>query len=209
MTWVGYATALGYWDATRLGAGTPPLPIFFIVPAVGLVAFMARSAFGGRLAGGLPAAVFISLESFRIIVELFLHQLWIDGLVPRMLTFEGANFDIVIGASAPFIAWLVSSRRISRPLAIGWNVVGIVMLLNVIVRSVLTTPGPTHVITGELANRAITMFPYTFIPAFLAPLAMLLHVLSIRSLLRAEWTTPSSSAARQRPVRGEHSPRRS
>lgn len=193
--WVGYATALGYWGASRLGTGAPPLPVFFIVPAVGIVLFMARSSFGGRLAAGLPAAAFMGLESFRIVVELFLYQLWLEGLVPKMLTFEGANFDIVIGASAPFVAWLVSTRRMGRRVAIGWNVVGILMLLNVIVRSVLTTPGPTHLITSDLANRAITHFPYTFIPAFLAPLAMLLHVLSIRSRARSESTDSSSPTA--------------
>jgi hypothetical protein len=207
LTWVGYATAMGYWGAGRLGSGTPPLPVVFIVPAVGLVLFMARSSFGGRLAGGLPASVFIGLESFRIVVELFLQQLWLEGLVPKMLTFEGANFDIVIGASAPFVAWLVSTRRIGRRVAIGWNVVGILMLLNVIVRSVLTTPGPTHLITSDLANRAITQFPYTFIPAFLAPLAMLLHVLSLRALARDESTDPLPSATALPIANGAHATR--
>jgi hypothetical protein len=197
---------MGYAGAGHLGSGTPPLPVFFIVPAVGLVIFAARSSFGGRLAGGLPAAVFIGLESFRSVVELFLHQLWLEGMVPKMLTFEGANFDIVIGASAPFVAWLVSRRRIGRRIAVGWNVIGILMLLNVTVRSVLTTPGPTHWITSDLANRAITQFPYTFIPAFLAPLAMLLHVLSIRALAQAESTAPSSSAVAH-VIDGAHSPR--
>lgn len=207
LTWVGYATAMGYWGASRLGSGTPPLPVFFIVPAVGLVLFMARSSFGGRLAGGLPAPVFLGLESFRIVVELFLHQLWLEGLVPRMLTFEGANFDIVIGASAPLIAWLISNRHIGRRVGIAWSVAGILMLLNVIVRSVLTTPGPTHLITSDLANRAVTQFPYTFIPAFLAPLAMLLHVLSIRALIRADYINPVSTGAAIHVDDGAHSPR--
>jgi hypothetical protein len=202
LTWVAYATAMGYWGAR--GTGTPLLPVFFMVPAVCLVLFMARSSLGGRLAGGLPAAVFIALESFRIVIELFLHQLWLEGLVPKMLTFEGANFDIVIGASAPFIAWLVSTRRIGRRVAIGWNVAGILMLLNAIARSVLTTPGPTHLMTGDLANRAITQFPYTFIPAFFAPLAMLLHVLSIRSLARGESANPPSPHADMRATVTQH-----
>jgi uncharacterized membrane protein YhaH (DUF805 family) len=208
LTWVGYATAMGYWGAGRLGSGIPPLPVFLVGPAVGLVLFMARSSFGGRLAGGIPVSVFIGLESFRIVVELFLHQLWLEGLVPRMLTFEGANFDIVIGASAPLVAWLVSTRRIGRRAGIAWSVAGILMLLNVIVRSVLTTPGPTHLITSDLANRAITQFPFTFIPAFLAPLAMLLHVLSIRALTRAEYINPLSSRATVHVEDGAHSPRR-
>ena len=208
LTWIGYATAMGYWGAGRSGSGTPPLPVLFIVPAVVLVLFMVRSSFAGRLAGGLPPSVFIGLESFRIVVELFLHQLWLEGLVPRMLTFEGANFDIVIGASAPLIAWLLSSRRIGRRVGIAWSVAGILVLLNVIVRSVLTTPGPTHLITSDLANRAVTQFPYTFIPAFLAPLAMLLHVLSIRALIRAEYVTPLSEGAAIHVVDGAHSPRK-
>jgi hypothetical protein len=169
---------------------------------------MARSPFGGRLAAGLPASVFIGLESFRIVVELFLHQLWLDGLVPKMMTFEGANFDIVIGASAPIVAWLLATRRIAHRVALVWSVIGILMLLNVIVRSVLTTPGPTHLITSDLANRAITLFPYTFIPAFLAPLAMLLHVLSIRSLLRTASTDTVALPATRDVINGPSTLRR-
>jgi hypothetical protein len=185
MAWIAYATGMGYWGSGHLSAGLPPLPLLLMMPAVGLALFLTRSSYGGRLAASLPAFIFIGLESFRIVVELFLHQLWLDGLVPRMMTFEGANFDVVIGASAPIIAWLLATQRIGRRVALVWSVVGILMLVNVIVRSVLTTPGPTHLITSDFANRAVTLFPYTFIPPFLAPLAMILHVLSIRSLLRA------------------------
>jgi hypothetical protein len=195
MTWIAYATAMGYWGPNRFGSGSPPLPLLLTIPAVVLVLFMARSVYGGRLAAGLPAAAFIGLESFRVVVEIFLHQLWLDGLVPRMMTFEGANVDIIIGASAPVIAWLLATRRIGPRMALVWNGAGILTLLNVIVRSVLTTPGPTHLLTSDLANRAVTLFPYTFIPAFLAPLAMLLHVLSIRSLTRAYLTLSAPSAA--------------
>jgi hypothetical protein len=38
-------------------------------------------------------------------------------------------------------------------------------------------------IHGDVPNLAIGTFPYTFIAGFLAPLALLLHVLSIRHLL--------------------------
>src|ERR1700757_2697996 len=31
----------------------------------------------------------------------FLHQLWIDGLVPKMLTFASANVDIYWSVNAP------------------------------------------------------------------------------------------------------------
>jgi hypothetical protein len=80
------------------------------------------------------------------------------------------------------IDFLGATKRLAPRSAIAWNVLGIIMVANVVVRSVLTTPGPTYLINTETANQAVTRFPYTFIPGFLAPLAVLLHVLAIRGL---------------------------
>ena len=62
------------------------------------------------------------------------------------------------------------------------RVVGLIALANVIVRSALTSPGPLHLLDAEVVNRAIGTFPYTFIAGFLAPLAVTLHVLALRSI---------------------------
>jgi hypothetical protein len=180
--WVGYATVLGSLGPRLLAAGAPPLPMLLALPAVGLVMFCTRSRFGERLAGAIPAYVLMGLQAFRIVVELTLHELSAIGLVPRMLTYEGANFDVVIGLSAPLAAWLLATKRLAPRGAIAWNLIGIVMVANVVVRSILTTPGPTHLIDTEIANQAVTLFPYTFIPGLLAPLAVVLHVLAIRGL---------------------------
>jgi hypothetical protein len=180
--WVGYATVLGYFGPRFLPTGVPPLPMLLALPAVGLVMFFTRSRFGERLADAIPAYVLMGLQSFRIVVEFFLHELSANGLVPKMLTYEGANFDVLIGLSAPVVAWLQATKRLAPRGAIAWNLIGIAMVANVVVRSILTTPGPTHLIDSEIANQAVTLFPYTFIPGFLAPLAVLLHVLAIRGL---------------------------
>jgi hypothetical protein len=124
----------------------------------------------------------MGMESFRLVVEVFLHQLWLDGQLPKMLTYQGANFDILIGISAPIVAWLLASRRITDRMALAWNVIGIVMLANVAVRAVLTTQGPLHLILTEVPNTAIGTFPYTYIPGLMVPLALVMHVLSIRAL---------------------------
>jgi hypothetical protein len=44
-------------------------------------------------------------------VELLLHRLHLDGLAPRIVTYQGGNMDIWIGLSAPLIAW---SRTLIR-----------------------------------------------------------------------------------------------
>ena len=62
----------------------------------------------------------------------------------------------------------------------GWNVLGLLSLANAAASAVLT--GPLKLISTEVPNLAMGMFPYTFIPGFLAPLAITLHVLAIRAI---------------------------
>jgi hypothetical protein len=99
-----------------------------------------------------------------------------------MLTYEGSNFDILAGLSAPVIAWLIANGRLSSRLALAWNVFGLMLLANIVLRAILTTPALQALVT-EVPNRALGMFPFTFIPGLMVPLALVLHVLAIRALL--------------------------
>jgi len=180
--WITYGGILGYTGVIAKTSTLPPGMFYLLVPIIMLVIFMARSRFGETVALSFPLWLLMGMESFRLVVEIFLHQLWLDGQLPKMLTYHGANFDILIGISAPIVAWLLASRRISERMGLAWNVIGIVMLANVAVRAVLTTQGPLHLIATEVPNVAIGTFPYTFIPGLMVPLALVLHVLSIRVL---------------------------
>jgi hypothetical protein len=180
--WIAYGGILGYTGVIANTSTLPPGMIYLLVPIIMMAVFLASSRIGETVALSFPLWLLVGMESFRTIVEIFLHQLWLDGQIPEMMTFHGANFDILIGISAPIVAWLLASRRISDRLALAWNVIGIVMLLNVAVRAVLTTQGPLHLIATEVPNVAIGTFPYTYIPGLMVPLALVLHVLSIRVL---------------------------
>jgi hypothetical protein len=108
-TWFIYVGVLGYLGVIAKTAFFPPGIALIFVPVVAfLVLFIVRagSSAGARMALVFPLWVLIGTQTFRVGVELFIHQLWIDGLAPKMLTFAGANVDIYIGASAPLIAWL-------------------------------------------------------------------------------------------------------
>ena len=102
----------------------------------------------------------------------------------------GGNVEILVGATAPVAAWLSTRGRLGERLAFAWNVLGCLSLLNVVARAMLTAPGPLHGIDAEVPNVALGLFPYSFIPGFMAPFAMLLHVLAFRAF-----------AARRNPVR--------
>jgi hypothetical protein len=99
-----------------------------------------------------------------------------------MMTFAGANIDIYIGLSAPLIAWWSTRGRWGLKLAYAWNILGLLALLNVVTRAVLTAPGPLNLIHAEVPDRMISTFPFLLIPGFFVPLAVVLHVLAIRSI---------------------------
>lgn len=180
--WVTYGGVLGYSGVIANTTLLPPGLFYLMAPIVVFVMFMARSQVGRSVAASIPLWLLMGAESFRLVVEIFLHQLWMDGQIPKMMTFQGANFDILIGMSAPYVAWLVAARKISDRTALIWNAIGIAMLANVVTRGVLTTPGALHLISTEVPNVAIGTFPFTYIPGLMVPLALVLHVLSIRAL---------------------------
>jgi uncharacterized membrane protein len=90
--------------------------------------------------------------------------------------------DIFIGASAPLVAWLSTRGRMGMKLALTWNVLGLLALTNVVIRAVLTAPGPFNLIHAEVPNLMMGTFPFLFIPGFFVPLAVVLHVLAIRAI---------------------------
>lgn len=181
--WLTYAGLLGYFGIVGDADLRPPGTAFLILP-VFLFVFLvlARSPVGARIAGAFPLWLLIGAQVFRVPVELVLHQLWVYGLAPRMLTYEGANFDILIGLSAPLIAFASTRGRFGRAFALLWTIAGLASLANVAVRALLTAPGAFNIIHAEVPNLAIGTFPYTYIPGFFAPLALILHVLALRAL---------------------------
>jgi hypothetical protein len=192
--WFLYAGLMSYLGVTGNSSTRPPGIAYIVVPVLLFLVFViVRPSTITRAAQTVPFWIILGTQSFRVGVELFLHQLWIEGLVPRMLTFEGANVDIYIGASAPLIAWLATRGRSGLKLALVWNVLGLFALANVVVRAILTSPGPFNLIHAEIPNRMFGTFPFTFIPGFFVPLAVLLHVLALRSIRNRQHTAISSA----------------
>jgi len=60
------------------------------------------------------------MQTFRIGVELLLHRLSVDGLAPRIVTYQGGNIEILIGLSAPLIAWISTRGRRGERVGMIW-----------------------------------------------------------------------------------------
>jgi hypothetical protein len=191
--WLIYAGTLGY---SGVVAGQPfGIPGIFVLLApvfVFVAVVLVRSPVGRYVALRIPVPVLIGLQTFRVGVELTLHKLWEAGTVPHLLTLSGGNVEMLIGLSAPAMAWISLKGDNGRRIAVGWAVLGLLSLINVASRAVLTSPGPLHLLHAEVPNVAMGMFPFSFIPGFMAPLAVMLHVLA----LRAATSSTSQSIAR-------------
>lgn len=102
------------------------------------------------------------------------------------MTFEGRNYDILAGITAPFIAYFgFTQRKISRQLIVAWNFIALALLLNIIVNALLSAPTPLQKFAFDQPNIAIVNFPFSWLPTFIVPMVLFVHLASIRQLLQS------------------------
>ncbi|MFN8341812.1 MAG: hypothetical protein U0V64_09115 [Cyclobacteriaceae bacterium] len=128
----------------------------------------------------IPIGWLTRLQFFRVVVELLLWMLFMQQLLPVQMTFEGRNFDVLAGLSAPLAAWWLTKNKTAMVI---WNVCALALLINIIVVAILSLPGPMRYFMNEPANVIVTTYPYVWLPALLVPLAYGLHFFSLRKLL--------------------------
>ncbi|MCX6020617.1 MAG: hypothetical protein NTZ05_02600, partial [Chloroflexi bacterium] len=88
------------------------------------------------------------------------------------------------GLTAPLAAYLILTRRaLPRWTAVVWNVFGMLLLFNIVIRALLSAPTPFRVFFEEPSNTIVGTLPFIWLPAFVVPFALLMHVLSLRQLL--------------------------
>jgi len=190
LAWLAYAGVIAASGLLRDPSRRPPGIVFLAAPAlVFALVGIARGRLGGRWAAALPLPLLLGLQVFRVGVETTLHELAQAGQVPQLLTLQGGNVEIVVALAAPLAAWLSTRGFMGRRLAFGWNIVGLLSLLNVVARGVLTSPGPLHLLQTDVPNRAISGLPYSYIPGLMVPLALYLHLLAFRAMRAARSTS--------------------
>ena len=175
--WLALTAALAASGVLLPTESSPPrlvvLPLLAFVTGVALL----RSPAGRRTLGALPAWAPVAAQAMRIPIEVVLWLLLLDGRVPVQMTFEGLNLDVLVGLTAPLVAWrLARGGAGAVRLARAWNVLAVVPLGTIIVVSVLSAPGPQRVFLDGPANTVVATVPFIWLPAFLVPLAGLLHV---------------------------------
>lgn len=175
--------ALGgfYQDSTSV---PPRLVLFGVWPAVLLIAVyfvFFRESFIERL----PLETLTMLHIVRVPVEIVLLWLSFAGQVPRMMTFEGWNFDILSGILAPVVYWAAfRGGRKRRGLLVAYNILGLILLANIVSIAALSLPSPMQKLNFDQPNRAVMFFPYIWLPTIVVPVVLFAHLASLWKLFR-------------------------
>ncbi len=155
----------------------PPFAAFFI-SLLALSVFVAFSGFGTLLVQ-LSLRSLIMFQGFRILAELVIYQAVKEGLAPIQMSWEGQNFDILIGFSALIVGFFFNSKK---AVVYFWNLAGLLSLVNIARIAILSMPTPLRTFMNEPSNIWVTTAPYILLPGILVVAAWSGHLIVWRKL---------------------------
>lgn len=163
----------------------PKIMLLGILPMLVTIAVLFATKSGRAFIDSLSMLYLTYLSAVRILVELVLLGLFYNKAVPEIMTFEGLNFDILAGLTAPLVAYFgLAKQKLSRRIVLGWNIICLALLFNIVVIALLSAPSPFQKLAFEQPNMAILYFPFSWLPTLIVPLVLFAHLVSIRQLLK-------------------------
>jgi hypothetical protein len=164
-----------------------PPPFMFLAAAILVLGFLlARSAVGDRLARGVSLAGLVGIQAFRLPLELLMHRAHVEGLMPGQMSYSGLNFDIVTGITALALAVWLRVGQPPRAVVVGWNILGLALLANIITIAVVSTPlFAAFGSTPDRLNTFVTRPPFVLLPTVMVLAAWAGHLVVFRSLAAA------------------------
>lgn len=185
--WLAIAVPLLVWQSLVWGlaaAGAMLLPAAILLPLLIGLPLLLRSKTIGLLLDAMPPAWLIGLQVYRVFGSVYVAS-WLAGHLPGTFALPAGLGDTLVGLLAlPTALVLHAGARGGRGLAVGWNVLGILDMVDAITLGTLATAGQLR-------------YPLVLIPAFGVPLSLLMHTASLRQLNRG---------ARQKAARGRTVP---
>lgn len=163
----------------------PPPILLLLFPPVLIIAVLFTTTGGKRFIDQITPGPLTWFHIVRVPVELVLYLLYMEHQVPEMMTFAGGNYDIISGVTAPVMFYYGYVRKsFGKVILLCWNIICLGLLLNIVVRAVLSSPSPFQKLAFDQPNIAIVHFPYNWLPSVIVPLVLFSHLVSIRSLFR-------------------------
>ncbi len=182
---MGAWLALAIWLGSRgffHGSPTETVPkvaFGLVVPMAIALVILATSQRARDIVAATPVHLLIAVQLYRVEGAIFLIM-YAAGRLPGEFGLPAGWGDVMIGATAPLVAWLYRRDAIRwRGLAVLWNVLGLADLFIAVAMGVLTAPGRLQQFALDAPNTLITSFPLVLVPVFLVPVSILLHGMAL------------------------------
>jgi hypothetical protein len=182
-----FFTALWFSRSGAFVTGRDEAPLVqfaLFTPIIGLLLLLLLTGRGQEIVLAVPQQWLIGAQIYRSLGAVFL-VLWAGGRLPGEFGLPAGIGDIIVGVAAPLVAVIYAKGiRGAIALARAWNVFGILDLIVAVTMGFLTAPSLMQMLAIDRPNELITAYPLVMIPAFLVPLSIILHVLSLWKLSR-------------------------
>lgn len=190
-------TVLAAWAALQMVAAfagfyqrtntIPPRLALLIGPPLLFIIVLFVTKWGRQFIDSLRLDQLTLLHFIRISVEIILFMLLISRAIPEVMTFEGRNFDILAGLTAPLVYYFAFVRKqLSRRALLFWNLLCLGLLANIVVTALLSAPTPFQQLAFDQPNIAIQYFPFVWLPSVVVPIVLFSHLTAIRRLSTAQ-----------------------
>jgi len=187
--WVTVLTVLSYKGFFANFTSLPPRPVIAMLLPMPIILLISFSSTGTQILQAVPAHWLILIQSFRILVELLIWLAVLANKFPIQMSFEGRNFDILSGVLALGATYLVVRDAQAAPkIMIAFNVIGIVLLLNILIVALLSMPTTFRYFMNEPSAASVAQFPFILLPGILVPIAYSFHIFSLRQLFVKQHT---------------------
>lgn len=160
----------------------PPKIPLVALGAVGLALLCSRVEVMKQALHAMPGWWPVALQTFRAPLEVGLYALFLEGRMPEQMTFAGQNFDVLVGLTAPLMAYFIASGSAPKWAQWAWQLGAVALLVNVLRIAITSAPGPLHASWPGAPLTIVAQWPYVLLPGFLVPIAVLGHVVAIAKL---------------------------
>jgi CubicO group peptidase (beta-lactamase class C family) len=203
IVWMAATYVAAAFSLLQFPPALPTMMVVFVLLLV-LSVGLGVSPVGRRLATGLPLAVLVGVQGFRLPLELLMHRAYEHGLMPVQMSYSGLNFDIVTGITALIVSALLATGRAGVRTARAWNVMGTLLLANIILISLLAAPTPWRVFRGGPANEWIATEPYIWLPTVMVAFAIVGHIVIYRHLRDSRFEDAAAELEHAKPYASGH-----
>ncbi len=170
-----------YQDTTSM---PPHIMLYGVFPALIFILAIFSTSKGRAFVDSIDLKTLTAFHSIRIPVEIVLFMLYVHGSMSVLMTYEGQNFDIISGITAPIVAIAAFRNGITnRTLLLAWNVLCMVLLAVVVGTAILATPSPLQRLAFDQPNIAVLHFPFSLLPSVVVPMVFFAHLVAFRRLM--------------------------